>query len=85
MLCRKMRVSATLGVILAAALAAPAFGQSFVGEWTATAVTPAGEVSETVKVRVRRQVHRQGQPGLLAGVLQRRAHQWRRLGRPSEV
>ena len=50
MLERKMLVSATLVFAFATALAAPAFGQSFVGEWTATATTPGGAVSETVKV-----------------------------------
>jgi hypothetical protein len=37
-------------LVLAAAFAAPAFGQSFVGEWTATAMTPGGDVSETLTV-----------------------------------
>jgi hypothetical protein len=37
-------------VLLATFFAAPAFGQSFVGEWTATATTPGGEVSETLSV-----------------------------------
>ena len=37
-------------VLLATMFAAPAFGQSFVGEWTATATTPGGEVSETLSV-----------------------------------
>jgi len=37
-------------VLLATVFAAPAFGQSFVGEWTATATTPGGEVSETLSV-----------------------------------
>jgi hypothetical protein len=45
-----MRLTAALGLVLVAAFAAPAFGQSFVGEWTATAVTPAGNVSETLTV-----------------------------------
>jgi hypothetical protein len=45
-----MRVTALLGVVVVAAFAMPAFGQSFVGEWTATAVTPAGEVAEIVTV-----------------------------------
>jgi hypothetical protein len=40
-----------VGVALVASfLAAPAFGQEFVGEWTATAVTPGGEVTERVSV-----------------------------------
>ena len=46
----KMRIPAALALIAVAGLAAPAFGQSFVGEWTATATTPGGDVSETVKV-----------------------------------
>ena len=37
-------------VLVATLVAAPAFGQSFVGEWTATATTPGGEVSETLSV-----------------------------------
>jgi hypothetical protein len=37
-------------VLLATFFAAPAFGQSFVGTWTATATTPGGEVSETLSV-----------------------------------
>ena len=37
-------------VLLATVVAAPAFGQSFVGEWTATATTPGGEVSEALSV-----------------------------------
>ena len=37
-------------VLLATLLAAPAFGQSFLGEWTATATTPGGEVSEALSV-----------------------------------
>ena len=37
-------------VLLATVFAAPAFGQSFVGEWTATATTPGGEVSEVLSV-----------------------------------
>ena len=45
-----MRLTAALGLVLAAAFSAPAFGQSFVGEWTATAVTQAGNVSETLTV-----------------------------------
>jgi hypothetical protein len=35
---------------LAATFAAPAFGQSFVGEWTATATTGGGEIAETITV-----------------------------------
>jgi hypothetical protein len=46
-----MRNLAALGFVLAAALATPAFAQSFVGEWTATAHLEGGaEVSETLKV-----------------------------------
>lgn len=37
-------------VLLATVLAAPAFGQSFIGGWTATATTPGGEVSEALSV-----------------------------------
>jgi hypothetical protein len=45
-----MRMTAPLACVLLAAIATPAAGQSFVGEWTATAQTPGGGVSETVKV-----------------------------------
>jgi hypothetical protein len=46
-----MRCVAVFGVVLAAALATPAFAQSFLGEWTATAHVPGGtDVSETLKV-----------------------------------
>ena len=46
-----MYSNARLGFVLVATLfAAPAFGQSFVGEWTATATTPGGEVSEALTV-----------------------------------
>jgi hypothetical protein len=46
-----MRIQVALAVALVGSfLAAPAFGQSFVGEWTATAITPGGEVSERVSV-----------------------------------
>jgi hypothetical protein len=45
-----MRIAAALLLVLVAAFAAPAFGQSFVGQWTATAVTPGGDVSETLTV-----------------------------------
>ena len=45
-----MRITAALGLVLVVAFAAPAFGQSFVGEWTATAQAPGGGVSETVTV-----------------------------------
>ena len=44
-----MRIPAALAfVFVASAFAAPAFGQSFIGEWTATATTPGGDVAETV-------------------------------------
>jgi hypothetical protein len=45
-----MRIAAALMLVLVAAFAAPAFGQSFLGQWTATAVTPGGNVSETLTV-----------------------------------
>ena len=45
-----MRLTAALGLVLVAAFSSPAFGQSFVGEWTATAVTQGGNVSETLTV-----------------------------------
>ena len=45
-----MRIAAASMLVLVTAFAAPAFGQSFVGEWTATAVTPGGNVSETLTV-----------------------------------
>ena len=50
-----MRNSAVTGLFFAAVLAAPAFaapalGQSLVGQWTATAVTLGGDVSETLTV-----------------------------------
>ena len=46
-----MRNKAAWGLVVVATLvAAPAFGQSFIGEWTATATTPGGEVSETLSV-----------------------------------
>jgi hypothetical protein len=47
---QKIRVTAALGIALAATFAAPAFGQSFVGEWTATATTGGGEIAETITV-----------------------------------
>jgi hypothetical protein len=37
-------------LVLVASVAAPAYGQSFLGHWTATAVTPGGNVSETLTV-----------------------------------
>ena len=45
-----MRIAAALMLVLAASFAAPAFGQSFVGQWTATAETLVGKVSETLTV-----------------------------------
>lgn len=46
-----MRIKMACGLVLVATLvASPAFCQSFVGDWTATAVTPGGEVSETLSV-----------------------------------
>ena len=45
-----MRIAAVLMLVFVAAFAAPAFGQSFVGQWTATAATPGGNVSETLTV-----------------------------------
>lgn len=45
-----MRITAVLTFVLFAGLASPAFAQSFVGTWTATADSPAGKVSETVTV-----------------------------------
>jgi len=45
-----MRIAAASMLVLVTAFAAPAFGQSFVGEWTATAVTLGGNVSETLTV-----------------------------------
>jgi hypothetical protein len=44
-----MRITAVLTFVLFGGLAAPAFGQSFVGTWTASADSPGGKVSETVK------------------------------------
>jgi hypothetical protein len=46
----KIRSTATLGFVFLAALAGPAFGQSFVGEWTATAKTAGGDVAESITV-----------------------------------
>ena len=45
-----MRITAALAFVLFSALAAPAFGQSLVGTWTATADAPGGKASETVTV-----------------------------------
>jgi hypothetical protein len=48
---RKSKAWLVLLVLLGApAFAAPAFAQSFLGEWTATAQAPGGEVSETLTV-----------------------------------
>ena len=50
-----MRITAASGFVLLVALVAPnravpAQAPSFLGEWTATAATPAGDVSETLTV-----------------------------------
>jgi hypothetical protein len=50
-----MRITAVSGFVCLVALAAPVFAapaqaQSFLGEWTATAETPGGGVSETLTV-----------------------------------
>jgi hypothetical protein len=50
-----MRLTAVSGFVLFSAILAPglateARAQSFLGEWTATAETPAGNVSETLTV-----------------------------------
>lgn len=50
-----MRITAASGFVLFLALVAPVFAapaeaQSFLGEWTATAETPGGGVSETLTV-----------------------------------
>jgi hypothetical protein len=46
-----MRKMAVLGIVLAAALATPAFAQSFVGQWTATAHLDGGmDISEALSV-----------------------------------
>ena len=46
-----MRINAAwILVVVAIGVGAPAFGQSFLGDWTATATTPAGETSETLSV-----------------------------------
>jgi hypothetical protein len=45
-----MFIKAVIGIVAAGALAAPAYAQSFVGEWTATAESPAGEQSEALVV-----------------------------------
>ena len=41
---------AALGLVLIAAFATPAFAQSFLGDWTATAKAPSGDTSEVIKV-----------------------------------
>jgi len=43
-----MRITAVLSFVLLAGLAVPAFGQSLVETWTATADSPGGKVSETI-------------------------------------
>jgi len=43
-----MRITATLAFVAFTCLAAPAFGQSLVGTWNATAETGGTKVSETV-------------------------------------
>ncbi len=45
-----MRITAVLALVLFAGVTAPAFAQSFVGTWTATAEAATGKVSETVTV-----------------------------------
>jgi hypothetical protein len=50
-----MRFVTRIGTVLVVALLAPVFAtdaraQSFLGEWTATAATQAGDVSETLSV-----------------------------------
>ena len=45
-----MRISATLVLASLLAFAVPAFSQSLVGDWTATAEAPGGNASETLKV-----------------------------------
>ena len=45
-----MRITTAFTLALMTTFAAPAFAQSFVGEWTATAETAGGKVSETLKV-----------------------------------
>lgn len=49
---RMMRITAASGLILVAALATPAptLAESLLGQWTATAHTPVGEVAETLTV-----------------------------------
>lgn len=43
-------VTPALGLVLLAAFTTPALGQSFLGEWTATATTPGGDVAESITV-----------------------------------
>jgi hypothetical protein len=43
-----MRITVALAFVLVTGFATPAFSQSFVGTWTATADSPAGKVSETI-------------------------------------
>ena len=45
-----MRITTALAFVLVTTFSAPTFAQSFVGEWTASAETPGGTVSETIKV-----------------------------------
>jgi len=45
-----MRIKAALALLFLMALGAPAFGQSFVGKWTATANSPGGSSSETLTI-----------------------------------
>jgi hypothetical protein len=40
----------SLGIVVGALLATPAFGQAFVGEWIATAHSPEGDFSERLTV-----------------------------------
>ena len=46
----KTKIAAVLGIVFVAPFATPAFAQSFLGEWTATATTPGGDVAETISV-----------------------------------
>lgn len=47
---RRIRITGTSGMALLAVLSAPAFGESLVGKWIATAEVPGGGVSETLTV-----------------------------------
>ena len=50
-LLRRARCNSTaLAIVLAVALATPAFAQSFVGDWTATAHVQGNDTSETLHV-----------------------------------